>query len=131
MVGGIDLGRYESVDELDEDSNPEIIKAALRTTYINLKYLHGRETDLSLLQQHGKSAWLISNYHLQDIHKRQLSDLSQAKNEVETTNRMRKSAQEEVKGELDSLEETWRVGIDRIIETQIATGALKAAHAST
>jgi len=123
--GGIDLSRYESSEDLSPDSNVENIKAALRNTYANMTYLRGRQTNISLLEEYGKNAWLIGNSHLDDAHKRLDSELANVKKQSENINRERKAAQEDSRGELLGLEETWKQGISRIIETQLATDRLR------
>lgn len=125
IAGGIDLARYESSEDLSPDSNVESIKAALRSTYANMTYLRGRQTNIALLEEHGKNAWLISNSHLDDIQKRLDSELANVKSQSEDINRARKAAQEDSKGELLGLDETWKQGISRIIETQLATDQLR------
>lgn len=125
MSGGIDLSRYESSEDLSPDSNVETIKAALRSTYANMTYLRGRQTNISLLEEYGKNAWLIGNSHLEDTQKRLDSELANVEKRSENTNRVRKAAQGDSKGELLGLEETWKQGISRIIETQLATDQLR------
>lgn len=90
-----------------------------------MTYLRGRQTNIALLEEHGKNAWLISNSHLDDIQKRLDSELANVKSQSEDINRARKAAQEDSKGELLGLDETWKQGISRIIETQLATDQLR------
>ncbi|KAK5942793.1 hypothetical protein PMZ80_005359 [Knufia obscura] len=125
MTGGIDTSRYEPSEDLSADSNVEPVKAALRSTYANMTYLRDRQTNIALLEEYGKNAWLIGNSHLDDIQKRLDSELASLKTQTEDTNRKRKAAQEDSKGELLGLEETWKQGISRIIETQLATDQLQ------
>lgn len=125
MDGGIDRSRYESSEELSPNSNVDKVKAALRSSYAKMTYLQDRQTNISLLEEYGKNAWLIGNSHLDDIQKRLDSELASLKIQTENTNRMRKAAQEDSKGELLGLEETWKQGIGRIIETQLATDQLR------
>lgn len=125
LTGGIDLSRYESLGDISPDTNAEIVKSALRIAYTNTTYLRGRQTNLALLEEHGKNAWLIGNSHTDDVQKRLETELSQAKSQSEAINRARKAAQEDVRGELLGLEETWKQGVGRIVETQLATEALR------
>lgn len=125
MTGGIDLSRYESFSDVSADTDSETLKAALSTAYTNISYLRGRQTNIDLLEEYGKNAWLIGNSHLEDVQKRLDTELRRTKELSEDTNRARKSAQEDSKGELLGLEETWKQGIGRIIQTQIATDALR------
>lgn len=125
MTGGIDSSRYESFAEVSPDTNIELMKAALRTAYANMTYLSERQTNITLLEEYGKNAWLIGNSHTEDMQKRLQVELEATKAEIETINRNRKTAQEDSKGELLGLEETWKQGISRIIETQLATDELR------
>lgn len=125
MTGGIDLSRYESSEEMSPDSNVEIVKAALRSTYANMTYLRDRQTNISLLEEYGKNAWLVGNSHLDDVQKRLDSELATVKAQAENINRMRRAAQEDSRGELLGLGDTWKQGISRIVETQLATDQLR------
>lgn len=125
LTGGINLSRYESFNEVSADTDTETLKAALRLAYTNVSYLRGRQMNIALLEEYGKHAWLIGNSHLEDVQKRLDAELTRTKELSEETNRARKLAQEDSKGQLLGLEETWKQGIGRIIETQIATDALR------
>lgn len=124
-VGGVDLTRYENSEEVSHNSNDEALQDALRTAYTNLTYLKGRQTNIGLLEDYGKNAWLIGNSHIEDIQKRLDAELATLKSSSESTNKARKASQEESRGELIGLEETWKEGIGKIIETQVATDALR------
>ena len=67
MVGGIDLTRYEAPEKPADDSEIEIWRKSLRQAYMSSSYLSGRLTNLSLLEEFGKNAWLISNSQLEEI----------------------------------------------------------------
>ena len=125
LTNGIDLSRYESFDEISAESDVEIMKSALQTAYANITYLRDRQMNISLLEEYGKNAWLVSNSQLEDVQKRLDAELAETKEQSENTNRMRKAAQENSRGELLGLEDTWKQGIGRIIETQLATDQLK------
>lgn len=123
--GGIDLGRYEASEEISADSDVEVIKSTLRTTYTNISYLRDREANIALLENYGKNSWLIGNSHLEDVQKRLDSELTSLKTQSENTNRERKTLQEDAQGELVGLAETWKKGIDKIIQTQLACDELE------
>ncbi|KAK5075554.1 hypothetical protein LTR64_001761 [Lithohypha guttulata] len=125
MSGGIDLSRYESFDDVSADGPLEDTRSALKTAYANVSYLRGRLSNITLLEEYGKNAWLIGNSQLEDILKQLEEELRTTKELSENTNRIRKTAQEDSKGELLALEETWKQGISRIVETQIAITALE------
>jgi len=82
-------------------------------------------TNLSLLEEYGKNAWLISNSQLEDILRDLERELSERKEGVEKVNRGRKTAQENSRAELTWLEEGWKQGVGKIIEVQLATDGVK------
>lgn len=123
--GGIDLTRYEELDEPSPKDDAETWRNTLRTAYISSTYLAGRHINLSLLEELGKNAWLLGNSHMDQILRSLDQDLAALKEEVDGVNRERKSAQEASKGELLALEDTWKRGIGRLIEVQLATDSLR------
>ena len=125
IVGGIDLSRYEAPEKPTDDSDGESWRKALRQAYISRSYLAGRLTNLSLLEEYGKNAWLISNSQLEDILRDLERELSERKEGVEKVNRGRKTAQENSRAELTWLEEAWKQGVGKIIEVQLATDGVK------
>lgn len=122
--GGIDLSRYEALDA-PERGDLEAWKAALQQAYASLEYLHGREINLSLLETYGKNSWLIGNNQLEDILRNLEREVEASKLELGGVEQERKRAQENVGDEMRSLEDTWRKGIGRMIETQAAVEGLK------
>lgn len=103
----------------------ETLKSALRTTYANTSYLRDRESNIALLETYGKNSWLIGNSYLDDIQKRLDNELASLKTRSEDTNKARKLLQEDAQGELAGLAETWKQGIDKIIQTQLACDDLR------
>lgn len=97
----------------------------LRKAYTSSEYLNARLTQLGLLEKFGKNAWLIGNSQLEDILKgleRELAGLRKQQEEVETE---RRTQQESVRGEVAMLEETWKKGVSRVLETEVAVEGLK------
>ncbi|KAF2485245.1 Pre-mRNA-splicing factor SPF27 [Neohortaea acidophila] len=123
-AGGIDLTRYEALDA-PEKGNLEAWKATLAQAYASVEYLRGREINLGLLETYGKNAWLIANSQLEDILRSLEREVEASKLELEQVAQARRVAQENVAGEMQSLEETWRKGVGRMIETQAAVAGLK------
>ena len=123
--GGIDLSRYEAPDEPTSDTQADAWRQALRNAYVSSTYLSGRQSNLALLDEFGKNAWLVGNSQLEQI----LQDLEQEqtrlKEDIEHVNRARKTVQNDSKGELLGLEETWRRGIGKILEVQVAADGLQ------
>ena len=52
-------------------------------------------------------------------------DLAETKREIDLVNLARKQRQEEVKAEMDGLEETWKKGVGRVLETEVAVEELR------
>lgn len=125
FVGGVDLAHYEGSEQVSHGSSDEALQQALRTAYTNTTYLRGRQMNLTLLEDLGKNAWLIGNFQTEDVQKRLESELKTLQSSTENTNKARKIAQEELRGELMGLEQTWKDGVGKIIETQVATDALR------
>ncbi|KAH7411980.1 Pre-mRNA-splicing factor SPF27 [Phaeosphaeria sp. MPI-PUGE-AT-0046c] len=133
-LSGIDLKRYEDLDApentnptTDEDA-PELLERwnkALKQAYTSSEYVEARLTQLGLLEKFGKNAWLVGNSQLEDILKSieaELAQVRQQQGEVET---LRRSQQESVQGEIQTLEETWKKGVGRVLETEVAAEGLK------
>ena len=130
---GIDLSRYEALEPpakttpTSDEDRPEVLEAwrdTLQKAYTSTTHLSTRLTNLSLLEQFGKNAWLIGNSQLEDILRDLEKELAGLKRETEEVNKARKAAQEGSKGELIGLEETWREGMGRVIEVEVAAEGL-------
>ncbi|KAI9699629.1 MAG: hypothetical protein M1836_002663 [Candelina mexicana] len=128
LVGGIDTSRYEALDPpptsptSDEDKH-DVLKAwreTLRKAYTSSSHLRTRLTNLSLLEEFGKNAWLIHNSQLEDILRSLEREVVSTAGEVEAVNQERKAAQEGVRGEMEGLEEAWRGGVGKVIEVEVA-----------
>lgn len=122
---GIDMSRYEEPDEPSTDDDAATWRKALRSAYASNTYLGSRHINLGLLEEWGKNAWLLGNSQLEQILKSLDHELARLKEEVDSVNRERKLAQEGSKGEILALEETWKQGIGRLIEVQLATDQLR------
>ncbi|KAI1194716.1 Pre-mRNA-splicing factor SPF27 [Nemania serpens] len=125
-LSAIDLSRYEVQDApLPSASAPADLLAPLSRAYATHAYLAGRETHLRLLDAYGKNAWLVANWqaeaHLAALER----ELAAARREIDVVNIQRRRQQEEVGEELKGLEETWKKGVGRVLETEIATEALR------
>jgi pre-mRNA-splicing factor SPF27 len=128
------LKRYEDIDTPEntnptsDEDKPELLERwnkALKQAYISSEYVEGRMTQLGLLEKFGKNAWLVGNSQLEDILKdieTELADVRKQQEEVET---LRRSQQESVQGEMTTLEDTWKKGVGRVLETEVAAEGLK------
>ncbi|KAI0134149.1 Pre-mRNA-splicing factor SPF27 [Xylariales sp. AK1849] len=123
-LSAIDLKRYEEQDA-PSSSDPSALQTALSKAYTASTYLAARQTHLSLLDSFGKNAWLIANWQTESELAVLERELAQTKTQIEVVNNGRRRAQDEVGGELRGLEESWKRGIGRVLETEIAVEKLK------
>lgn len=133
-MSGIDLKRYEDLDAPDnttpttDQDRPELLEQwnkALKQAYTSSEYVQGRLTQLGLLEKFGKNAWLVGNSQLEDVLKGIEAELAQVREWQEQVEAYRRSQQEAVLGEIKTLEETWKKGVGRVLETEVAAEALK------
>lgn len=99
--------------------------AALKKAYTSAEYVHARSTELSLLEKFGKNAWLVGNSQLEDILKAIETELAGVRREHEEVEGLRRQQQDSVHGEIKTLEETWKKGVGRVLETEVAAEGLK------
>lgn len=133
-MSGIDLKRYEDLDAPEntdptsDEDRPELLakwSTALKQAYTSSEYVQGRLTQLGLLEKFGKNAWLVGNAQQEDILREieaELADVRRQHDEVET---LRRTQQESVHGEIKTLEDTWKKGVGRVLETEVAAEGLK------
>ncbi|KAF2138537.1 uncharacterized protein K452DRAFT_233864 [Aplosporella prunicola CBS 121167] len=121
---GVDLARYEALDA-PPDNDAAAWRALLQRAYTSSAHLDARAANLALLERYGKNAWLVANSQLEDILRALEADLARAKLEVEAIETARRSAQGGVAAELGLLDEAWRNGVARVIETEAAAEGLR------
>jgi pre-mRNA-splicing factor SPF27 len=129
----IDRNRYEAVDppptssHRDEQTLESLMawKEALQKAYTSQSYLVGRTTNLALLEKYGKNAWLIGNAQLEDVLRGLEVELATKKAEIDGVVIERKNAQEAVGGEVKGLEEAWKRGVGRVLETEVAAEGVR------
>lgn len=125
-VQGIDMSRYEAVDAPEEGSEDVVqYRNALQKAYAQSSYLTWREMNLGMLEKYGKNSWLISNSQLEHILKQLEVELAETKKTLVEEEGIRKTQQEAVAGEMLGLEESWKKGIGKIIETELAVEDLR------
>ncbi|KAF2087653.1 hypothetical protein K490DRAFT_56746 [Saccharata proteae CBS 121410] len=122
---GIDLSRYEALEAPEDEADTAAWTAALRRAYAASTHLETRTTNLALLEKYGKNAWLISNSQLEVMLRSLEAELAAVKAESEAVEEQRRSAQYSVAAEMQALEETWKRGVGRVIETEAAAEALR------
>ncbi|OAL45615.1 hypothetical protein IQ07DRAFT_591398 [Pyrenochaeta sp. DS3sAY3a] len=133
-LSGIDLKRYEELeapentDPTSDEDKPELLERwdkALKQAYTSSEYVQGRLTQLGMLEKFGKNAWLVGNAQLEDILKNIEAELADVRKQQEDMEILRRSQQESRAGEMKTLEETWRKGVGRVLETEVAVEGLK------
>ncbi|KAI1762399.1 Pre-mRNA-splicing factor SPF27 [Hypoxylon sp. FL1150] len=123
----IDLSRYEASDPDSSlsPSDPASLQSSLSRAYSAAAYLSGRHAHLQLLDAYGKNAWLVGNWQLEAELRSLEKELDETRKEVDVVNIQRRRAQDEVGGELKGLDDTWRRGVGRVLETEVATEGLR------
>ncbi|KAL9624550.1 MAG: hypothetical protein Q9160_001214 [Pyrenula sp. 1 TL-2023] len=124
ISSGVELSRYEA-PETPSKNDTASWQSTLRNAYSSSSYLSGRLTNLSLLEEFGKNAWLIGNWQLEEILRGLEKELTELKETTDNVNKTRKANQEGSKGEIVALEETWKRGVGKIIEIELATEGLR------
>ena len=115
-------------DPTSDDDRPETLTAwrdVLQRAYTSSSYLQSRFSNLALLEEFGKNAWLVGNAQSEDVLRGIEKELMETQGSVDRVNQARKIEQLAAKGELDTLNQSWRVGIGRIIETEVAAEQMR------
>lgn len=123
----LDFSRYEAqeIPAPSSSKDVEALRAPLSNAFVSSSYLSSRAQNLKLLDAHGRNAWLLSNYHLEDQLRSLERDLADTKRDIDLVNAARASRQNDVKAEMQGLEQNWRAGVGRVLETEIAVQELK------
>jgi pre-mRNA-splicing factor SPF27 len=121
----IDLSRYQELEAPSDDTPMADLQPTLARAYTANTYLSSRHTHLSLLDQFGKNAWLVSNWQTESELAALERDLADVKREIDMVNIARRRAQDESAAEIRGLDESWRRGVGRVIETETAVGELR------
>lgn len=123
-LSALDFSRYEA-PEIPPSSTPSELSALLSRAYASHAYVSARRAHLALLDSYGKNAWLVGNWQLEGELKAIERELSEAKRAIDVLTLQRKSAQDDAGPEIQGLEETWKRGISRVLETEAAAEALR------
>ncbi|PNY27704.1 Pre-mRNA-splicing factor SPF27, partial [Tolypocladium capitatum] len=107
-------------------SSSSTLRPLLSNAFVSAAYLASRNQSLALLDAHGAHAWLLSNYHFEELLKRVERELADVQREMDEVNARRARRQEDVKAEMLMLEDTWRRGVGRVLEAEVAVEELKA-----
>ncbi|KAM0557225.1 hypothetical protein ACHAPJ_005489 [Fusarium lateritium] len=115
----VDLSRYEA----PSPSAPPA--TALPAAAVEHSYLSSRLTNLELLDKWGKNAWLLGNHGLEAELQALERELAATKREVDIVNLERQKRQNAVGAEIKTLDDTWRAGVGRVLETEVAVEELR------
>ncbi|KAG7414073.1 Pre-mRNA-splicing factor SPF27 [Fusarium sp. MPI-SDFR-AT-0072] len=115
----LDLSRYEA----PSPSAPPA--TALPAAAIAHSYLSSRLTNLELLEKWGKNAWLLGNHGLEAELQALERELAAVKREIDIVNLERQKRQNAVGAEIKTLDDTWRTGVGRVLETEVAVEELR------
>ncbi|CEI66793.1 hypothetical protein FVEN_g8455 [Fusarium venenatum] len=115
----LDLSRYEA----PSPSAPPT--TALPAAAVAHSYLSSRLTNLELLEKWGKNAWLLGNHGLEAELQALERELAVTKREVDIVNLERQKRQAAVGAEIKTLDDTWRAGVGRVLETEVAVEELR------
>ncbi len=124
-LAALDLGRYSSLDPPAEDATKVELEEALARAAVAHQYVAGRRAHLALLDSWGKNAWLVGNWQVEGELRAIERELAETKRMIDVVTIQRKNAQEAVGAELKGLDETWRRGVGRVLETEAAVEGLR------
>jgi pre-mRNA-splicing factor SPF27 len=130
-LNAIDRTRYESLSPPSPSPSPnptatlEAWRQTLSQSYTSATYLSTRSTNLALLHEFGKNSWLIGNSQLEDILKGLERELELVKGEIDGVVIERRDAQEGIAGEVRGLQEGWKRGVGRVLETEVAAEGVR------
>lgn len=119
------MTRYEAVDMPDESQDGAQYRDTLAKAYSQSSYLSWREMNLGMLEKYGKNSWLISNSQLEHILKQLEVELADTKKQLEEEEAVRRTQQEAVAGEMVGLQDGWKKGIGKLLETELAVEGLR------
>jgi pre-mRNA-splicing factor SPF27 len=122
----LDLSRYEAQEPPEASASPDALRDVLAKAYVSHAYLDARCQNLDLLDRWGKNAWLVGNYQLEADLRALEKELADVKKHIDVVNHDRKRRQEDVAAEMHLLEENWRKGVGKVLETELAVEDLKA-----
>ncbi|KAK4104082.1 hypothetical protein N658DRAFT_241652 [Parathielavia hyrcaniae] len=129
----LDLSRYEAPDPpsptaLSALSPPEaaaLLQQTLARAYTAQTYIASRRAHLALLDAYGKNAWLVGNYQLEGELRALEAELAGMRREMDLLTLRRREAQAQAGPEMASLEEAWKRGVGRVLETEAAAEGLR------
>ncbi|KAF2841989.1 hypothetical protein M501DRAFT_373653 [Patellaria atrata CBS 101060] len=125
MDPGIDLTRYEALSAPPSSTQTQTYHQLLQRAHTLHTYLASRAAHLSLLETYGKNAWLVSNAALEASLGALEREIRAVRAEREGVEMARREVQEGVRAEIAGLEEGWRRGVGRVVETEVAAEGVR------
>jgi len=122
---GISTSRYEALTAPSSATPLSDLQKTLAQAYTSHTYLSSRLTQLQRLETSGKEEWLASNEVLVSILAGLERELQGTKEGIDRVVLERQVAQEAVKGEVEMLERSWREGVGKVLETEVAAESLR------
>lgn len=127
---GVDLSRYEALEPPTRTNSisPEsqdLWRNVLKASYISHEYLTSRTRCLHELDTKGKEEWLAGNEGLVLALKSLEEELAKTKEDIDHVVVERQRSQQSIEGELRLLEDGWKRGVSRTLETEVAADDLR------
>lgn len=124
----VDLSRYQA-PELDDATSAapprDELEPALAQAYTAMSYLSSRRQHLALLDSYGKNAWLVGNWQLEAELRAVEHELAATRREIDVLTVRRQRTQGEVAAEIRGLDDGWRRGVGRVLETEVAAEGVR------
>ncbi|KAK4122361.1 hypothetical protein N657DRAFT_531667, partial [Parathielavia appendiculata] len=132
-LAALDFSRYEAPDPpspttlstLPPSEATTLLQQTLTRAYTAQTYISSRRAHLALLDTYGKNAWLVGNYYLEGELKALEKELAETRREIDLLTLQRKETQAQAGPEMASLEEAWKRGVGRVLETEAAAEGLR------
>ncbi|AEO62426.1 uncharacterized protein THITE_2106561 [Thermothielavioides terrestris NRRL 8126] len=127
-LSALDLTRYEAptppsptaLAALPRSEAAQQLQAALARAYTSHSYVASRRAHLALLDSYGKNAWLVGNEALEGEVRAVERELAETRRAIDEVTAQRREMQDGAGAELRGLEEAWRRGVGRVLETEAA-----------
>lgn len=121
----IDLSRYQAPEIDTTTPSRDELEPALAQAYTAMSYLSSRRQHLALLDSYGKNAWLVGNWQLEAELKAVERELAATRREIDVLTVRRQRTQGEVGAEIRGLDDGWRRGVGRVLETEVAAEGVR------
>ncbi|KAF2008096.1 hypothetical protein P154DRAFT_541335 [Amniculicola lignicola CBS 123094] len=133
-LDAIDMKRYDNLDAPEntsptsDEDKPELLaqwKDVLERAYMSSEYVQARRTELNLLERFGKNMWLVGNSQQEDILKRLEAELADVRRQQEDVEGVRRAQQDNIRREMEILQEGWKRGVGDVLVVEVAAEKLK------